>query len=157
MTQPMITWDDNWNDVIRYLFEDIDLKELMLVPYEDFENIMAFRDKYFVVGETSDAIITDEDVRIIYYISDSPIDVGKNVFKKYLELDIYVKKEHLYDVRQDRLKRRDKAIFERLKYLLTGKRHVCRMSYKYADDYDATTKTIGYKRYHAAFSYHITV
>ena len=154
--RPLRTWDDNWNDVLRYLFNDIELKKLMAIPKTSFDNIVDFRDKYFVVGESSDEIVTNEEVRIVYYVTDSPEAIARNVHKKYLELDIYVKKDRLYDVYPDRLKRRDKAIFERLKYLLTSKKHVCRMAYSYADDYDASTRTIGYKRYHVVFSYYIT-
>lgn len=156
MAQPFITWDDNWNNVIRYLFSDIELKKLMRIPEKRFDNIVDFRDRYFVAGESSDAIVIDEDVRLVYYMTNSPNQIGKNAYKKYLEIDIYVKKDHLYDVRPDRLKRRDKAIFERLKHLLTGTKYVCRMAYRYADDYDASTRTIGYKRYHVVFSYNIT-
>lgn len=154
--QPKLTtWDDNMNDVRRYLFNDEILKDLMLLPEESRENIVDFRDKYFVLGETADEVLRDEDVRIVYYTSE-PHEIENKVFKHYLEMDIYVRKNRLYDVDRDRLKRRDVAIFERIHYLLTCRKHICRMSFRLSSNFDASLKTIGYKRYHCAFSYYTT-
>ena len=149
------TWNDNLNDVIRYLFKDDKLKRLMLIPPEDYDNIAAFRDKYFVVGTIVDAILTKEMVRIVYYNDDSD-DYGDHVKKRYLHFDIYVNAKHLYDVDQDRLKRRDQAIFQRLKELLLRRPHLCRLRFDYEDDFDYGTKTVGYKLYHGLFSYKTT-
>lgn len=82
MQPKLITWDDNMNDVRRYLFNDEILKDLMLLPEESRENIVDFRDKYFVLGETSDEVLRDEDVRIVYYTSE-PHEVENKVFKHY--------------------------------------------------------------------------
>lgn len=61
----MHTWDDCWNDVIRYeLFPDKELKEAMAIPDADKNNIQLFRDKYFVQEETGDRLITDDKVRV---------------------------------------------------------------------------------------------
>lgn len=148
------TWDDNWNDVMRYLYNDQMLKDLMLIPAED-DNIVSFRDKYFIAGKTADEIVTNEKVRIIFY-EDDDREVSMNVFRKYLYLSIYVKNDEMYTVGIDRLKRRDIAIEERLTYLLTHQSRVCQMAYRYVGAYDGITRTIGYKAHHLVFSYYVT-
>ena len=100
-----------------------------------------------------DELVLDEDVRVIYYETEGTQLGTSHVLRKFLAFDIYVKEDALYNVETDRLQRRDKRISQRLKELLTGKAHVCGLRFQYEDEYHLGAKTIGYRRYHAVFSY----
>jgi hypothetical protein len=148
------TWADNWNDVVRdVLFPDAKFKDLMLIPPDKRGNIKAFIEKYFVEDVLPDELITDEDVRILYYETEGTKYENQHVIQKYLEFDIYVRNAALYTATSDRLRRRDKLIFQRLKELLTGETYICNLRFRYEDDYPLGAKTVGYRRYHAVFSY----
>ncbi len=103
-----------------------------------------------------DELIIDEDVRIVYYETEGAKHGNPHVTKKYLAFDIYIKEESLYNADNDRLKRRDKLICQRLKELLTGSIHVCGLRIQYEDEYHLGSKTIGYRRYHLVLSYMTT-
>ena len=149
------TWDDNWNDVIRYvLFPDAKLKELMMVPPKT--TIVQFIDKYFINSAASDELLSDEKVRIVYYDTKGKDYGQKNVYLKYKEFDIYSREEFLYTATNDRLKSRTALIAERIKYLLLRKFSVCGLHFYYEDEYALWTKTVGYRRNHLVFSYNIT-
>jgi DNA-directed RNA polymerase subunit L len=99
------TWKDNWNNVIRdVLFQDKKLRELMLIP-EDC-TILQFIDKYFVEDENPDEIMTNEQVRIVYYDSRGRDTGNANVRFRYKEFDIYVHKDVLHNATHDRLQNR---------------------------------------------------
>lgn len=151
------TWDDNWEDVIRYVFfKDEKLKDLMCIP--EGTPITKFVDKYFIEDENSDEIMTDEKVRITYYDSSGRDTGNKNVFNRYKEFDIYVSNDVLHNATEDRLKKRYKLIAERLKYLLLRNDHVCHLHFSCDDPgYNLYTKMVGYKRYHITFRYKTTV
>lgn len=63
----------------------------MLLP--DDVTITQFIDKYFIEDEVADEIITDEAVRITYYNSRGMDTTNANVREKFLEFDIFVKKD----------------------------------------------------------------
>lgn len=150
------TWDDNWNDVIRYeIFQDTTLKEQMCVPEKT--PIMDFILNYFIEDASTDQLLTDEKVRVVHYDEEGFDTTNKNVFIKYKVFDIYVKKNYLYTATNDRLKSRCILIAERIKYLLLKNPYIHGLRFKYKDAYDMWTKTIGYQRYHLVFSYKITV
>ncbi len=149
-----ITWHDRWNDVLRdVIFPDPALKDLMLIPVKDRENIKAFIDRYFIEDALPDELVKDEDVRVIYYETEGAKLGDPHITKKKLEFDIYVRNDVLHTATNDRLQRRDKLIFQRLKELLTGSTYVCCLRFTYEDDYHLGAKTVGYRRYHAVFSY----
>ena len=125
----------------------------MLIPAASRSNIKAFIEKYFVEDVMPDELLTDEDVRILYYETEGEKLGNERVIRKYLEFDIFVKNTALYTATDDRLQRRDKLIFQRLKTLLTGERYVRNLRFTYEDDYHLGVKTVGYRRYHAVFSY----
>ena len=124
----------------------------MLIPAASLGNIKTFIEKHFVEDIMPDELLTDEDVRILYYETEG-MRLGAGVTQKFLEFDIFVKNAVLYTATADRLQRRDKLIFHRLKALLTGERYVCNLRFTYEDDYPLGVKTVGYRRYHAVFSY----
>lgn len=149
-----ITWHDRWNDVIRdVLFPDAELKALMLIPDKHINDLRLYVDKYFIEDAMPDALLTDEDVRVIYYETEGTKLNDPHVIRKKLEFDIYVRSQVLYTATNDRLQRRDKLIFQRIKWLLTGTPYVCQLRFTYEDDYHLGAKTAGFKRYHAVFSY----
>ena len=150
------TWDDNWNDVIRYeIFQDAELKKQMCVP--DKTQIMDFILNYFIEDASTDQLLTDEKVRVVHYDEEGLDTSNKDVFVKYKVFDIYVKKNYLYTATSDRLKSRCVLIAERIKYLLLKNQYIHGLRFNYKDSYDMWTKTIGYQRYHLVFSYKITV
>lgn len=151
------TWDDNWEDVIRFvLFKDEKQKTLMCIP--EGTSITKFIDKYFIEDENSDEILTDEKVRVVYYDSPGRDTGNKNVFNRYKEFDIYVKDDVVHNATEDRQKKRYKLIAERLKYLLLHDDHVCHLRFSCDDPgYNLYTKMVGYKRYHIVFRYNTTV
>lgn len=151
------TWDDNWNDIIRYvLFKDEKLKSLMLIPEET--TITKFIEKYFIEDENTDEILTDEKVRVVYYDSQGRDTGNKNVFNRYKEFDIYVRYDVEHNADNDRLKKRYKLIAERLKFLLLGRDHIYHMHFSCDDPgHNLYTKMVGYRRYHIVFRYKTTV
>ena len=149
------TWKDNWNNVIRYvLFPDEKLKRLMKIPTGT--SITDFIDRYFVQDENAGEILINEPVRIVYWDSEGRESGNMNVRNKYKEFDIFVKDDILHNATEDRLQFRYDLIAERLKYLLLKDIHVQHLRFKFEDEYNLWTKTIGYKRYHIVFSYKTT-
>ena len=150
------TWKDNWNDVMRYvLFPDERLRSLLCLPQD--VTIAQFRDKYFTKGHgTTNEILTNEKVRVIWYDSEGRDTGNRRVKNKYKEFDIYVKQDVLFNATQDRLQYRYDLIAERLKELLCGSQYVGQMRFEMEDEYDVWTKTAGYTLYHVSFSYKVT-
>ncbi|MGN0763467.1 MAG: hypothetical protein ACI4MK_08755 [Aristaeellaceae bacterium] len=142
------------NNVIRdVLFPDAELEELMCIPDGQRNNLREFIGRYFIEDALPDEPVTDEKVRVIWYETEGAALGTVHVLRKYLAFDVYVHNDCLYNVSNDRLKRRDKQIGQRLKELLTGKSHVCGLRFQYVDEYHLGAKTIGYRRYHIVFSY----
>ena len=135
------------------LFPDAVLKDLMLIPARSQGNIKEFIERYFVEDVMPDELITDEDVRVLYYETEGARLNTPRMKTKYLEFDIFVRNAVLYNATSDRLQRRDKLIFRRIRELLTGAAHVCNLRFQYEDDFHLGAKTVGYRRYHAVFSY----
>jgi len=127
----------------------------MLIPERDMNNIMAFIQKYFVPDEVGAELLTDEEVRVLYYESEGR-SIGDGVLRKFLHFDIYVKRSVLNTVSKDALQRRDKLIARRIRDLLTGSRYVQNMRYRYEDDFDMGAKFQPYKRYHITFTFATT-
>lgn len=107
------------------IFPDAEFKTLLLIPEAEQGDIRTFISRYFIEDAMPDEPVTDEKVRVIYYETEgSKLDNDPHITKKYLEFDIYVKEDHLYNVDTDRLCRRDKKISRRLRELLT-RRAIC--------------------------------
>ena len=155
-TEKLRTWDDNWNDVIRYeFFQDAPLKAQMCVPPKT--TINQFIENYLIEDAGTDQLLTNEQVRVVYYDSEGTGTGNKNVLLHYKEFDIYVKKNVVYTATGDRLKSRAKLIAERLKYLLLKNEHIHNLHFEFNNEFDMWTKTVGYVRYHIVFSYKTTV
>ena len=150
----MERWEDDWNNIIRnVIYPDEELKKLMNVP--EGTAIIPFIDNYFVRANYTSALLTNESVRIVYsdnqgYDTDVP-----NVMRKMMTFDIYVKKEDLHNIGNDRLVLRPRRVASRLYDLLTSSRYIENTGYRFwiAGEWDLGTKTIGYARYVLALYY----
>ena len=94
-------------------------------------------------------------MRVLYHNGEGR-NFGDRVKTNYLHFSIYTKREEVYTATNDRLKRRDKLIAQRIRELLTGSPYVHNMRYQFVDEHDLATKTAGYRRYHLTLSYHTT-
>ena len=151
------TWNDNWNNVIRnVLFEDKVLLDLMLVPKDT--DIVKFRDKYFIRDGSTDELLTNEKVRIVWHDEKMNRGLGsRKVFGHFKNFDIYVSEDVEYTATKDRLQSRQVLIAERIKYLLLRQHNCQNLHFEYEDEYDNWTKTVGYKLYKVIFFYITTV
>lgn len=101
------SWDDNWNNVIRnVLFEDEMLKDMMMIPSNERNNMLSFRDRYFIRDAMVDNLVTDEKVRIVYADSEGAPTNIPQLRRRYIEIDVYVKHEYEYSYSADRLQAR---------------------------------------------------
>ncbi len=157
------SWADNWNDIYcTKLYGDTELKDMMLIPSNNYNKLAVFRDRYFVKGATADELVKDEKVRIIYYEEKGYKFGNHKVNLKYMTFDIYVKQDCQYTVdSEDGMRSRPEMIAQKLKEILVPGNHqskyVCRMRFDFVDSYDMPTKVVGYTRYHVIFSYKITI
>lgn len=150
------TWQDNWNNVVRnVIFTDDKLKELMMVP--DDCDIAMFTDKYFIRDGSTDELLTNEKVRIVHHDAEGFDTFNPKVRGKYREFDIFVSEDEEHTATDDWLQSRQILIAERLKYLLLRKRVVENIAFKYEDEFDMWTKTVGYKMYRLTVFYKTTV
>lgn len=150
------TWQDNWNDVVRnVLFPDERLKELMLVP--DGTDIVKFTDKYFIRDGSTDELLTNEKVRVVHHDAQGSSTFNPNIKGKYREFDIFVSEDVEHTASNDWLQSRQVLVAERIKYLLLKSRHTQHIRFRYEDEYDMWTKTVGYKLYRITFYYKTTV
>lgn len=150
------SWQDNLNNVVRnVIFEDEKLKELMLLPPDT--DIVDFTDKYFIRDGSTDELLTNEKVRIVHHDSQGFETFNPNVRGKYHEFDIYVSEDVEHTGSDDYLQSRQVLIAERLKYLLLRRRNIEHLRFRYEDEYDQWTKTVGYKMYKLTVFYKTTV
>jgi hypothetical protein len=97
------TWEDNWNNVIRYvLYQDDILKEYMLVPDDGTVAIDKFIKNYFIRSAMPDALVTDQKVRVIYYETEGQDMNIQQARMRYLEFDVYVKDSEEHTIGRDR-------------------------------------------------------
>lgn len=138
------------------LFPDTTLKDLMLIPAADKDDIMKFITEYLVKFPMTDEILEDHKVRVIY--DDDQADDTNNpyVVRQKLTFDIFVKSDVLHTASNDRLKDRAVMIFERIKYLLTRSDNVCNIRFKAYRDFGVGARTIGYRRYRCIFTFYKT-
>jgi hypothetical protein len=128
----------------------------MCVPDVDKDDLRKFIAEYFVEDAMSDVLVKKQDVMIVYY-GEKGDEIGSpNVVRKILSFDIYVRKERLHDCDADRMRQRTKMIAQILREVLTDRKHVQNMQFRYMDDYALGSKVVGYVRHHITFSYVVT-
>lgn len=76
---------------------------------------------------------------------------------KYKHFDIFVSEDVEHTATRDKLQSRQVLIAQRIKELLLQKKTQYGLTFKYEDEYDLWTKTIGYKLYHIVFYYKTNV
>lgn len=146
------SWSMRWDDILRdVLFPDEELAELMMIP-EDTD-IVTWIEKYFVDAALCTELVTDEDVRILWYEDQSRRTTNPLVNGRVLSFDIYVKTDHLRDATNDLLRTRTRMIVEKLTEILTSRDTVGRIAFMYDDDYSLGTKTVGYMRHRLTVKY----
>jgi len=107
------TWSMRWDDVLRdVLYRDEELAHLMLIPKNT--NIVTWIDKYFVDAAICTELVTDEDVRVLWWEDQSSKTSNPLVNQRKLVFDIYVKADHLRDATNDLLRPRTKIICQKL-------------------------------------------
>lgn len=151
----MLGWTKAWNTIIReVIWPDHELKRLMKLPPKT--GILQFRDKYFIRAGFTNELLTDEVCRIVYSDSSSSDTDAPNVKRKLMTFDIFVKKDAMYDLGDDRLISRLDYIADRLDKLLRRERYLADTGYRFwpgPDDLDLGTSTVTYARKTIAFYY----
>ena len=148
-----MSWHENLVNTIRsVIFTDEELKTLMMIPEDEKDNIVAFRDKYFINTVTSDEVVGDIPVRITYRL-DEPMETSSpNVVKNRLYFDIFVETKNAYNYGKDRMLHRGDLIADRLNHLLGGKRHH-NITFRCRGIYDMTSRREGFDRKTIVFMY----
>ena len=150
----MHTWDVNIADVVRDLFGDEELKDLMLIPEEDRNSIVAFRDKYFVNQAISDHLLFNQDVRVLYVDENPTESNSEHVMYHRIYCHIFVRNTQAYTYGEDRMLHRGGLIAVKLKRLFCNMPHqnirfTCRGIYDLAskmEGYDHKCVVLRYKR-----------
>ena len=127
----------------------------MLVP--EGTDILTFISKYFIRDSSTDELLTNEKVRIVHSDTQALRMSNPLVQGKYKHFDIFVSEDVEHTATRDKLQSRQVLIAQRIKELLLRKRFQYGLSFKYEDEYDLWTKTIGYKLYHIVFFYKTSV
>ena len=151
----MIGWINNWNTIIRkVIWPDHELKVLMKLPPKT--GILQFNQRYFIRAGFTNDLLTDETCRIVYSDSASHETDVPNVKRKVMTFDIYVKKEDMYNIGDDRLVSRLDLIVDRLDKLLRQERYLQDTGYRFwpvDGGLDLGTRTTGYARRSISYYY----
>lgn len=151
----MIGWTNNWNTIIRkIIWPDHELKVLMKLPPKT--GILQFNQRYFIRAGFTTELLTDEVCRIIYADTAANNTDVQNIKKQMLTFDIYVKKEEMHNIGDDRLVSRLDLIVDRLDTLLRSERYLADTGYRFwlADGgLDLGTRTTGYARRQISYFY----
>lgn len=162
------SWLQEWNDIIRHVFfADEELKKLMLIPAGT--TIIQFIDKYFIRAGYTSEILTDEPVRIIYGNLTESMTKNTHVSVNAITFDVFVRKDQLHNVGDDRLLYRTDLITDRIKQLLlTSPTHHVKIKdrevdpdnyydsayrFYFAGEADLGSSVIGYNRRNVSFTY----
>lgn len=84
----------------------------MMIPANT--NIVTWINKYFVDESLCTELVTDEDVRVLWYEDQSNKTSNPLVNNRRLCFDIYVKVEHAKDATNDLLRSRARMISQKL-------------------------------------------
>lgn len=137
----------------KYLFADKELKELLLIPDTEKNNLLAFEKKYFSNVLVDNEPIEDRQVRVNYYDGRTVYTDNKDVRLKDIEFDIYVNEKVMFGADDDYMIPRTKLIYERIKKILCRPEGIEGLRFICTDDYQLMSKAIGYRRYHCIFQY----
>jgi hypothetical protein len=138
----------NNKNLILELYNDDELKELMLIPEADRRNIAKIRDVYISTAFGSDTIITTEPCRILYRNISLAETNNINVKRDNIVFEIYVKASNSYIG----LEKRDELIAERL-YQILARKYVGDLKFEPEDKGQLYCSEAGYSRYFIKFWY----
>lgn len=148
----MITWHENVANAIVDLYKDTELKQMMLIPQADMNNIVAFRDRYFTNTVINDEILHNEDV-IVAYSDENPIETdAEHIISNRLYFNIYVKRGVAYTYGDNRMLHRGKMIATRIHHLMCKKPHK-NIRFSCRGIYDMQSKLEGYDHCCVVFKY----
>ena len=139
--------------VRKYLFADKELKDLLLIPAKEQNDIVAFEKRYFCNILVESEPLEDRKVMVNYYDGRTVYTDNKDVRLKDIEFDIYVNEKVMYGADEDYMIPRTKLIYERLKKILCQKQGLEGITFMCTDDFTMMSKAIGYRRYHCIFQY----
>ncbi|MFA5300839.1 MAG: hypothetical protein WC389_21825 [Lutibacter sp.] len=133
------------------LFNDTTLKDLMLIPTVDKTNLAKVRDTYIVETNGSDAIVTTENAKIMYY--NVPLTDTNNQYCKWdgMIFKIFVKSSQEYTLTNG-LDKRQLAIADRLNEILS-RQYVADWKWHPVDKGSLFCGTSGYKLYFVRYAY----
>lgn len=133
------------------LYQDTTLKDLMLIPTAEKNNLAKVRDTYIVDANGSDAIVTTENCKIMYY--NVSLTGTNNQFVKWdgMIFKIFVKNSQEYTLTNG-LDKRQLAIADRLNEIL-GRQYVGDWKFEPVDKGSLFCGTSGYKLYFVRFAY----
>lgn len=126
---------------------------MMMIPTSERKNVIGFTKKYFVNDAMPDALVINENVRIVYTESEGTATNIPQLRNRYIEFDVYVKEEEQRTLNNDGLVFRNREIARRLRYLLTKDKHTHGIAFEAIDDFGLGTKTVGYERHHLIIGY----
>lgn len=148
----MHTWEGNLANAIRDVFQDEELKTLMLIPESEMDSLVAFRDKYFVNQPISDRLMFTQHVRVLYSQENPTESNSPHVMYHRVYCHIFVKNTDAYTVGQDRMIHRGDLIAVRLKQLFCNMPHE-NIRFTCRGIYDLSSKMEGYDHKCVVFRY----
>jgi hypothetical protein len=133
------------------LYQDTILKDLMLIPITDKNNLAKVRDTYIVDTNGSDAVVTNENCKIMYY--NVPLTGTNNQYCKWdgMIFKIFVKSSQEYTLING-LDKRQLAIADRLNVIL-GRQYVGDWKWIPVDKGSLFCGTSGYKLYFVRYEF----
>lgn len=146
------TWQGNLANAIRDIFQDEELKDLMLIPKADQDSLVAFRDRYFVNQPISDDLMFTQKVRVLYADENPTETRSPHVMYHRIYCHIFVKNTDTYNVGQDRMIHRGDLIAVRLKQLFCDMPHE-NIKFTCRGMYDLSSKMEGYDHKCVVFRY----
>jgi hypothetical protein len=136
--------------LFKTLYDDTELKNLMLIPDTMKNNLAEIRKNYIVQSYGSDLITLTEKCRIIY--RNVPSRQTNNEYCRFSDVifEIFVNNTNEYIV--PGFDRRQMLIADRLRTLLSTKR-IGNWRYKAVDEGELYCSTQNYRRYYIRFEY----
>lgn len=143
--------EDQLKSIRLLLFNDTELKELMAIPENDFNSIIAFRDLYCIASAgTYENIEIDQPCRLIIFWNDMSTTNNHMVNYRPLDMEIWVQRSYEYGVTNNVFDRRQDLIAARLKKLICSSR-IEHFKFQFDDMYDMRSNTQDYNRYFVRF------
>lgn len=145
---------DIFKEIRLLFFNDQKLKDLMLIPDDKKDDLIAFRDYYCVTGVNNSPVVITNDVPVrltISWMSGSKVNNNDRVLLRKFGIEVYVGLDYEYDTKNNALDRRAELILNRIIYLLSEKR-IKGFLFKLVDVGDLDSFNYDYMRSFATFN-----